>query len=216
MFLQGNAAAALPLLDNILKRDPYHLASVYLKVEALIARQRFQEALEIVDRMLLQTPQSLEMMTLKGTCLQHLQRFDEAADLFEAVLRVSPAYIPALVSKGSICVVKGQLDVALQCFDMVIGGVETSYFVSLLNKGVILSQQKKFEEALVMANKALSISSQQPAMILKANTLLSLGRWQESSELYDQVLKKDPSNAWAQSHKQVADRMIELGATVKQ
>lgn len=85
-----NYQKCIDLCDEVLAMEPFHLPSLYYKIDCLISLEDYGEALIWVDKALQIKPDLEEVFSHKGRCLAKLEKYDEAIGWFDRALKFTP------------------------------------------------------------------------------------------------------------------------------
>jgi tetratricopeptide (TPR) repeat protein len=102
LFVAGNAAEALDLLDRVVADQPGHLGAAALRYEALCRLGRFDEALTQAERVLAITGPDARALANVGFVLEKLDRLDEALARIDEALQLDPANKGAILNRVAV------------------------------------------------------------------------------------------------------------------
>ena len=83
--------------------------------------------------------------------------FDDVTKFLAKALSIYPSYAPALTLKGVLSLDKNQVQAAIDDFDAAIHA-DSSYAVAYTGMGAALNELKKFDEALMSCDRAVTLS----------------------------------------------------------
>lgn len=109
-------AEALPLLDELVHREPEQAGNWALRAEALVALGRHDEALPCHDRVLQLQPDHRVALFERACSLQALGRVAEALQAHTELLQRDPAHAAAWHQRGGLLKDMGRLPEAAECF----------------------------------------------------------------------------------------------------
>lgn len=92
----GKCVEAVPLLDEILNRDPFNLEAWNLMAEAQSGQEHYHEALEAIEYLLAIDEHNLQGQLIRANSLFHLNRMKEAHAQYKAYLKEVPNDISIL------------------------------------------------------------------------------------------------------------------------
>ena len=160
-------------------------------------------ALEFFNVALEKDPKDIQAMINKGIVLARQGNFDDAKRLFDKAIEITESRgkldYRAVTNAGIVMSIYGDPDTAIDYFDRVLANEDNvrqeTLMGALINKGVTLMEQGKYEESLPYFDKALEIEPDRiGALINKANALQELHRDDEAHPLFIKAhqLSKDP------------------------
>ena len=174
------------------------------KAEDLAFAERWEEALEAVDKSLELNPKSSVWWHFKASTLMELGRNDEALAAFDEALRQSPEDAHSWLRKAGLLVEMKCHNESIKAYDRTLELIAESNTKELagiwLVKGTALNRidrRKEAKEAFQMslelhAKAILEDPGDLSLQRMKGLTLYNLGRYEESLEVYDQVLEASP------------------------
>jgi len=176
------------------------------KAEVLaIAGGRWVEALEAINHSLELDPKSSSKWHFKATILSELERKDEAIEAFDEGLRLNAEDAENWLWKANLLVEMKRYNESLEAYDKAIELIAENNSEDLaqswFSKGWALNKTDRTDEAKAAFQKSLefcdtAISENTGNIRLlqqKGLALFELGRYDESIEVYDQVIRKSPS-----------------------
>jgi cytochrome c-type biogenesis protein CcmH/NrfG len=89
--MSGRADASLPLLIDLLQRDPYHFDALIVLGETLLVLGRKADAVTAFTRVLRFDPNHVGALYHDGVLLAERRRYREAIERWERVLTLVPA-----------------------------------------------------------------------------------------------------------------------------
>ena len=160
-------------------------------------------ALEFFNVALEKDPKDIQAMINKGIVLARQGNFDDAKRLFDKAIEITESRgkldYRAVTNAGIVMSIYGDPDTAIVYFDRVLANEDNvrqeTLMGALINKGVTLMEQGKYEESLPYFDKALEMEPDRiGALINKANALQELHRDNEAHPLFIKAhkLSKDP------------------------
>lgn len=154
----------------------------------LLEQGRFREAINCFDKAIDVDPQDVRAWFNKGYCLNQLEDYDAALAYFDKVLAAGPkaknAEWMAWTMKGICLKSLGRTEDALKCYDKALD-INPQDFMALYNKGCILREQKRYEEALVYFKRTIALGSNPNYYNARFNAggcLVALERHEEAAQ----------------------------------
>ena len=197
--------------------DTAELALAYAaKSEDLAAAERWEDALVAIDRSLELNPKNGVWWHFKAFVLTELGRKEDALAAFDEAIRQNPYEVSSWQWKASLLVEMERYDEALEAYDEAIALIPENDSETLaeawLSKGTALNKAGKQEDApeaftrsLALYEKAILENPDNIDLLqMKGRSLYELGKYNESLEVYDQILESSPgvephmvdTNAW--------------------
>lgn len=160
-------------------------------------------ALELFNMALQKDPGNIKAMADKGIVLARQGNYKDAKNLFDKAIELSEKNgnvdYRIVANAGIVLSIYGDPDQAHVYFDRVLEHKDTvrqeTLVAVLVNKGVTLLEQGKYEESLKYFDEALQIEPDRiGALVNKANALQELKRTNEAYELFKKAhqLSDDP------------------------
>jgi tetratricopeptide (TPR) repeat protein len=181
-FISGDFEKAAASYDKALDLEPNSTELWNNKGKALANLGRIDDAISCFDKSLAINSSNPEALNLKAIALsQGLNKYGEAIAFFDQALKINPSYFDALIGKGMALGNEGNLYGSLECFENATL-IKPQDPTGWNNKGVILKQMGRYQDALICFNKALSIdSSYEVARQNRESTLQDLDQTPQSS-----------------------------------
>jgi tetratricopeptide (TPR) repeat protein len=172
----------------------------------------FEGALKSANNGLSIKPNDVCLLSNKGTFLQALGRNMEAIEFYYKVLEQNPKLEFVWINIATLQGQEKNYDKALDIFDTIGDQVDELKFVFWFNKGNLLAEMGKIDEA-IEAYDNISVFNEniegESLWYNKAHLLQTMGRNKEADLAYDQVIKINPKKAIAWSDK--GNNMQEMG-----
>lgn len=154
----GDLFAALDASDAAYESNPNNPLVLYWRGFILEVLNAHDEALEVYDKLIKIDGENPEVWNARGNLLTDMGKPNEAIESFnkavELSLEDSKRDADALNRMGNAYIDLGQFDKALECYNAAIN-IEKNNTDFLLNKGVVLMELQKFEEAIASFDKVL-------------------------------------------------------------
>jgi tetratricopeptide (TPR) repeat protein len=193
---------AIACFDQVLEINPcpntyYNINCTNIweeKALTLEMLELFDEAIACYSAFLVIKPYDVHFMENKSRLLYKLGRYQEALACDNLILDVEPENVFSQENKSSILyLLKQRCEATINCPDNK---------EDLNAKGVDLKESGYYEESLIYFNQALDIDHNYiEARCNKALVLYALKCFRGSKNCFDYVLKIDPTNVTAWTHK---------------
>ena len=147
----GKVAEAIPLLDDILNKDPFNLEAWNLMAEAQSGQEHYSEALEAIDYLLAIDEDNLQGQLIRANSLFHLNRMKEAHAQYQKYLEKENGDIMVIYFDAVALTNLERYDEALDQLNWAIeiapdNTIELSHI--FLQKSYILSKKHCMQEAI--------------------------------------------------------------------
>ncbi|MEQ8190694.1 MAG: tetratricopeptide repeat protein [Candidatus Eremiobacterota bacterium] len=194
--------------DRALKIHPEDEIMFVEKGDALKKLGRYEEAIKCFDKALEIDPEDLHLWEMKSHCLRNQKKYEKALSCYKKVLEMNHEYpIQKNIIYNLWCLAKDYEALEL-CNKQLRIYPEDDVIWSM--KGLILNEQKKFEEAIKCFDKALKLKSEYSFVFSgRGESLYELGKYEEAIENFNKALKIDNENEIALSYNGKA--LLELG-----
>lgn len=116
----NNKLNAIDYLYKALQADPNNHRAWKSLIELLIEKKDFVKAEELANQAIRIATRDHRLIYLRGVAIHHLSRLDEAVEDYKTALSLEPTYYPALANLGAAYQALGKVELAAQCFDVVI------------------------------------------------------------------------------------------------
>lgn len=171
----GDVEGALKANDKALSINPNSPTILYWRGFILEVLMRFDKALEVYDKLIKIDSENPEVWNSRGNLLTDMGKPEEAIESFNKAVELSlddsEMDADALNRMGNAYIDIGNLDKALECYNTAIS-IEKNNIDFLLNKGVVLMELGKFEEAVNSFDRVLLKNpDNEDAFILKEECL---------------------------------------------
>jgi tetratricopeptide (TPR) repeat protein len=181
-FISGDFEKAAASYDKALDLEPNSTELWNNKGRVLGMMGRFDDAISCFDKSLAINTSNPESSNLKAIALSRgLNRNSESIAIFDQILQTNPSYFDARIGKGMALANEGNLYGSLECFENATL-IKPQDPTGWNNKGVVLKQMGRYQDALICFNKALAIdSSYEVALQNRESTLQDLDQTPRSS-----------------------------------
>ncbi|MCF0226311.1 MAG: tetratricopeptide repeat protein [Methanobrevibacter sp.] len=154
----GDVDGALEASDDAIKANPNSPIVLYWRGFILEVLRKYDAALEVYDKLIMIDSENPEVWNARGNLLTDMGMPNEAIDSYNRAVKLSlddsEMDANALNRMGNAYIDLGQMDKALECYNAAID-IEKDNIDFLLNKGVVLMELHKFEEAVASFDKVL-------------------------------------------------------------
>jgi tetratricopeptide (TPR) repeat protein len=179
---QRRADDAMKYISELLARDEGDLEARFLRAEAYLLKKQAQQAAAEYEAILKKDPKSARALHALGVLLAARGQHDEAAGKFAEALEAAPTHLASAVELAEISILKRR------------DGV----------RGAELLDRALAEDARGLLGKAETGK----ALALRAELKVLEGKPSEAVGLFEEALKADPDNAFAQGG--LAHTLLEL------
>lgn len=138
-----------------------------------------------------------------GVGLARSGKAEAALAVFEEAIQADPHYALAYYNKGMSLVDLGRPTEAMKAYDSAIQcGVTGVTVMSLIDKGNIFLNWKRYQEALSTFNEAIRLDPQEAlAYNGKGNALQELRQYQEALSAFNEAIRLEPQEVSAHFNK---------------
>lgn len=155
---KGDIESALPLIDETLSSEPFHVKANEYKAHFLVSSGEIQKASAIYSKLLFLSPENIEYMA----CLADLnfKQGDEAAalEILRKAFKIAPHNELVAELLGWYYLEKGNFKQAEKVFDSCIASGCCENILVLCGKAVISFRNKQFDEAQALCSLCISLS----------------------------------------------------------
>jgi tetratricopeptide (TPR) repeat protein len=156
LIQQGKTDEAVPYLNQVIEKDPYHwmalneLGEIYRrKRQTDMAIERFEAAIEI-------KPDFVAAINNLGLAYYDQGKFQEAIARFDEAIRIKPDHRSAYINKGSALCQMHRYQEALVEFDAALR-ITPDHALTFFNKGLALRNLGRTNEAIQAFREALRL-----------------------------------------------------------
>jgi tetratricopeptide (TPR) repeat protein len=194
--IQNRVEEALKTYETAINKNPDNVELYYNKGTYLGKLHRFEESLSYFDTALQIEPNWIPTKINKAESLYQLKRYDEAINLVNDVLKVEKQNLFALKIAGWSHFEKSEMSLARQKLLKVFELEPSIETLRVLNQ--IYTKEPNYDEMLQFLNKSLNIYSNDiESLLLRSHVNIKLGRYSESINDCDSVIKLDKEQATA-------------------
>ncbi len=183
---------------QVLLLEPRNLPALCLIGESCNCLERYEEALIAFNNALFIDLDCSSAWYSKGIAFEHLGRVEEAVLCFNETLRVDPHYVKALLRLAQINAARGNEEETFQYY-------EKFAFINLFED--LDLYKKKLERKIEKEKRSAGSSDEKQSacdpylsylLFQKGNVLYQEGRYEESLNLFSEILGTDPedSESW--------------------
>jgi tetratricopeptide (TPR) repeat protein len=190
---QGKCKEALPRLQDIVKRDPHNFPALSLAGSCLDDAGRTEDALALFRRAIKENELSAVPVTNAAGCLKKLGKREEAEKEYRHALALDASLGEAASNLAQLLRERGADAEALRVLDASVAAGSYSSEV-YLERGLIEAELDRLQDALRDFRES---SHRNPANPVPwenaARAAYRLGRQREAVQLYEQLLRLQPS-----------------------
>ncbi len=162
-FVSGDYERAAAGYDKALELEPNSTDLWNNRGKSLANLGRVYEAISCFNRSLQINASDLESRNLLAIALsQGLSKYSEAIVIFDQILQINPSYYDALIGKGMALANEGDLPMSLDCFEKATR-TRPRDPSGWNNKGVILREMGRYQDALTCFTRAIDLDSNHEA-----------------------------------------------------
>jgi len=199
----GKLKEAIEYLDRALRIDPTDADIWAYKGYVLNDLEHYEAAIDCTDRALEIDPNCAMAWTNKGNALWGLGQYAEAIACFDRALEIDQGgwVVIPLSNKANVLHLLGRKQEAMALYDqaLAIDSVGDDAVEPWYNKGVLLLELERWEEALSCFERALEINpTRTDAWTNKGSVLLKQSRMEEAISCFETALEFNPqlANPW--------------------
>jgi tetratricopeptide (TPR) repeat protein len=187
---------ALTTFQRTIDLDSAYAPAYVGKGHALLRLKRYYEALAAYEQAMQLNPAHAQAYFGKSRVFRELKRYEEALAMIEQALHLDPTSGVGYIDKGFLLWRLGRTKEALRALDRAIEIAPSSAAEAYFYIGTILSESKRYREALGSFERAILLDPDKPfAYDGQGRALLELARYQEALPVFDLALRLDPTNA---------------------
>jgi tetratricopeptide (TPR) repeat protein len=172
-----------------------------LSIYALYA-EHYDMASSLMKRLLVVHPEDYELQFLLGNAMAMQEMYDEALTAYRRARTVNPEFDQAYSAEVLLYGQMGEMDSSVSAAEEFTQRRPTSLFAWTL-LGSVLTSMHEFERAVLPLREAVALSGDQPGIELLFQLAMSYersGRFEESEELFLEILERDPDNSSAANY----------------
>jgi tetratricopeptide (TPR) repeat protein len=166
------------------------------KAEQLKKQGKFEEVVKSVDKVSTakESINKERYWFSKGQILASIEKYEEAIVCFDKELQFNKISFDALYEKGLAFFNLKKYTDAVECFNKA-WEVKHEEFMKLRNQGTTLKNYKKFEKAVIHFDQSNAITGiGDEFWYYKGCSLYEIGKYEEASDCFDEVLKMKPDD----------------------
>lgn len=185
---------AVKLFDSAISLYSKSYPAYLNKGKALYQLGKYKEAIVTLDQYRNYALENVEVLWLEGWCYLKLSDYTRAEQLARKALDLEGKNVSALNLMGSIAAAQEDYTAARGFFETAIA-IDKDYYEAHLNLASILFNMGNFTKCIQTVDQfLLRFPSDRELMYLKAQSLSRQGKNMEAIGVYEQILKKNPSN----------------------
>ena len=190
----GHAEDALVQLDQVLDRQPTSVDTHRRRILMLAELGRHEAALTAAAMAISRCPEFVDLLVARAAAERLAGDYETSMATIAEALQRSPEHARAWAEKGSTLHAVGRLPEALDAFDEALGFEETVF--ALNGIGLVELDMSMGKAALAAFNRALELDADNfDARFYRAQTLETLGHFEEALAAYSDVLARRPNHA---------------------
>ncbi|MDQ1262203.1 MAG: Tetratricopeptide repeat protein, partial [Euryarchaeota archaeon] len=199
-LLNGSFLLAIESFDRAIKIDPENASAWGGKGTALSRQGRYKMAELCFGNALKKDAENVQLWLEDGKAKELAGEWDDARLSYERALALQASLAEAWLGQANASLALGSYEEAMQSFKNASlygqrDAGKAGQVRALLAQGSSQFKKGKFEAAYNNSNEALALESQNdPALMLKADALSSLGQFEAALACYDQILLGNPSD----------------------
>ena len=195
LFMLNRPQEALARYDELLARQPDHVAALNDRGQVLIRLKRLDEALASFDAALTRDPRYLEAHLNRGSAFDEGGRYDDAIAAYDAALAIRLDFARGWLDRGSVLRKLHRYDESLAAFDKALA-IEPNLVKAWLGRGNVFQATGRHREALVAYEKAIALApANSDAWLGRGNVFAEMRAPEEASVSFERALTLDPGNA---------------------
>ncbi|MGD1838912.1 MAG: tetratricopeptide repeat protein [Nitrososphaeraceae archaeon] len=189
---------SLEFFNKSLEIDPFYIPALNNKGTILHELEDNQSAIVCYNKVLSKEPQNINALYNKGTSLQALGKNKEAIDCYQIIVNNNPYDAYTWLNMGNAYGSLEDYDKAEICYNKALTvdpeNISAKGY-ALTNKGNILSNQNKYEEAIKNYDNALKLLPNDPVILLnKAKILGQKNEKQEALKILNVAIYNSPND----------------------
>jgi tetratricopeptide (TPR) repeat protein len=189
--MQGQLSQAADLYRAVLAEDPQNAPALHLLGLLVMQAGQVEPGLEMVRQALAIMPGFAPAYESLGKGLEKLGRAQEALEAFDTLVRLAPSHAEGYAHRARVLESQARYAEALREFDKALSLKADSAL--LLNRGTILMQLQRPQEALAAFDKAIAAGlDHHGAYFNRGVALTALARPQEALAAYEEALLRQP------------------------
>jgi tetratricopeptide (TPR) repeat protein len=188
---KGSPAAAVDLLEPLIKERPQIAQAHYLLASAYLAQRQANQALAVYRRMTELFPQDPQPSFLIGGVLLAQGRQADARKSFEKAVEISPDYLPAVEGLVNFDIAEKQYAAAVARVQKIIDK-DPKLAQAWVVRGKIYLAQQDFTRAEQDLQKAIELNANlEPAYLLLAQLYVTSNKQEQAIERLNAFVEKN-------------------------
>jgi tetratricopeptide (TPR) repeat protein len=201
-FKEQRYAEALRYYDGAIECDPNFLDGYFNRANTLFSTRNYEGALSDLDFVIRQKPDTALAHFTRGLALTRMGRHEEAMESFTRAGNLDTSFlVDSRVNSAAVLVLMRrypEAEAALRAH-LVINPREPNIYNSL---ALVKAEQGRYDSALFLVNKALSMSAGEPYFLNNRGYIyLLMDDLQAAAVDIDKSIALDPYNGWAYRNK---------------
>lgn len=192
--MQGKLAEAAALYREVLDKEPRNAPALNLMGTLALQSGQIEPGIDMLRQALTIMPGFAPAHDNLGKGLEQLGKLEDAAASFGRVIALAPHFGEGYAHRARVLEKLGRPDAALKDLDKALslkGDPELA-----LNRGAVLLQLKRHEEALTAFDKSIAMGLTHPVgRFNRGVALMALNRPQEALAAYDDAIARQPEYA---------------------
>ncbi|UYZ64145.1 tetratricopeptide repeat protein [Hymenobacter weizhouensis] len=185
---------ALDQLDRALQQEPDHTAALFYKGMAFVGLRDTVQALDYLRASLARDPRQPETLHQLAFLLNAFRQPAEAAMYAAQGLKLAPDYGPLWYDYGRQFELQNQPDSAARSYARVVQ-LDTTFYRADYRLGLVAFKARQYAQAVPYLQRALRRAPRLAgARQMLAESLESLGRYQEATDQYRLLVLENPGN----------------------
>lgn len=186
----GESERALECFQSVTELEPENSDAWINQGVVLDNLGQAEEAIACYDTAIRLAPDDFDAWANRGNSLRALREYSEAMECYDKALELNPHSRAALVGRG-ICIAElGDPDQGLRLLDQC--NVEPPFPPLLIERANILTQLKRYEEAIEDIDRAVRLGANFPeAFNNRGECMVRLGNYPEAVESFEKALAKN-------------------------
>jgi tetratricopeptide (TPR) repeat protein len=211
----GRYEEAIKCYNKAIDLNPMNVVAWTNRDYALAFLERYEEANEYYDKAIKANQENDLALESKGAILAFWGRYEEAIECYDKAIELNPINV---FFKGLVLASLRHYEKAIECYNKAIKLYPTSCQI-WLSKGYALNSWgcekaiechekaiECYEKAIECYNKTIELNPKEDAAWeAKCCTLVSLGRYDETTTCFDEFIEENPTSEWANLYNQVCE-----------
>lgn len=195
-FRRGDYEGAFEEHSLAVEIDPVRASAWVGKAQALQFLLRFDECMESASQALRVDPGHWPAYSARGICAFEMGDYERGVADYERYVAEVPDDADAWYNLGIGYRRNGQLDRSIEAYTMVLS-IEPDYPQAFINRGSVLIDLARFEEAVADYDKALASGEIPAAYIGRGDAYIGLGQFEEARADFERSIELFPYSTFA-------------------